>query len=186
MTDRAFRVQFAHGLESSVQGNKARFFAEHYDACTPAMNTRDFESCVAVHAGTAARFVPDLLVGSSFGGAVVVALLQRGLWRGPVLLLAQASFKFSDRARFPEGARFFDCPQLPEGARATLVHARQDQAVPIEHSVQLADGCDSTLVELIACDDNHALSGLLGSGRMPELVARALRPRVSAEPFVLT
>jgi hypothetical protein len=166
MAERALRVQFAHGLESSVQGNKARFFAQHYDACTPSMNTRDFESCVAVHAGTAARFEPDLMVGSSFGGAVVVALLQRGLWRGPVLLLAQAARKYDPNAR------------LPTGVRATLVHARQDDVVPFEHSQSLVAGCDPSLVELIACDDNHALSGLLDSGKLPGLVARACLPRV--------
>ena len=37
------RVQFVHGLESSPQGNKARLFAEHFDARTPSMDTKDYE-----------------------------------------------------------------------------------------------------------------------------------------------
>jgi hypothetical protein len=42
------RVQFAHGLESSSQGNKAkRLLPQHFTLETPAMSTRDFESCVA-------------------------------------------------------------------------------------------------------------------------------------------
>ena len=36
------------------------------------------------------RFQPDVLVGSSFGGAVAVFLALRGGWRGPLLLLAPA------------------------------------------------------------------------------------------------
>src|ERR1700754_4388730 len=92
MLDRSkLRVQFAHGLESSPQGNKAKLLAQHFATETPAMNTRDFESCVALHAGTLMRFRPDVLVGSSFGGAVAVTLLERGLYRGPTLLLAQAA-----------------------------------------------------------------------------------------------
>jgi predicted esterase len=166
MASERIRVQFAHGLESSPQGNKARGLAERYDACTPAMDTRDFECCVAVHAETLARFRPDLLIGSSFGGAVVVSLLQRGLWRGPSLLLAQA-------------ALFYDASaHLPKHARVTLVHARQDEIVPIEQSRQLASGCDPALVELIECDDDHALSRFVASGALFDAIDRACSPRV--------
>ena len=36
------RVLFIHGLEGSPQGAKARLFAEHFEASTPAMDTADF------------------------------------------------------------------------------------------------------------------------------------------------
>ena len=111
------RVQFAHGLEGSPQGAKARVLAEHFDARTPAMDTADFEACVALHAETVRAFEPDVLVGSSFGGAVVAALLQRGLWRGPTLLLAQAA----QRRGLPV--------RLPEGVPIWLVHATDDDIV---------------------------------------------------------
>lgn len=168
MEARRLRVQFAHGLESSPQGNKARLFAEHFEACTPAMDTRHFESCVALHAGTLARFQPDVLVGSSFGGAVAVALLQRKLWRGPTLLLAQAALLYNPEAR------------LPEGVRVTLLHARQDEIVPLEHSRTLSAGGDPALVELIERDDDHALSRCLHNGELVKIVSRAASPRVPA------
>ena len=79
----ALKLQFAHGLEGSPQGTKARLFDEHFTALTPAMATGDFEGCVETQARALTTFRPDLLVGSSFGGAVVVELLQRGLWPGP-------------------------------------------------------------------------------------------------------
>jgi hypothetical protein len=55
-------VQFAHGLESSPRGSKARILAEHFDALTPVMDTADFEACVAVHAAALRDFRPDVLV----------------------------------------------------------------------------------------------------------------------------
>jgi len=162
------RVQFAHGLESSPQGDKARRLAQHFDTETPAMNTRDFESCVALHAGTSMRFQPDVLVGSSFGGAVAVALLERRLYRGPTLLLAQAALKYRPEAR------------LPQGVRVLLVHAPQDEVVPIAGSRQLAASGTPELVELIEREDNHALSKLVQSGELISLVERLGQRRTTS------
>jgi len=158
------RVQFAHGLESSPHGNKARLLAQHFLTETPAMNTRDFESCVALHAGTLMRFRPDVLVGSSFGGAVAVALLERGLYRGPTLLLAQAAVLYRPAAR------------LPQGVRVLLVHAPQDEVVPFAGSRQLAATGSPGLVELLEREDDHALSRLVASGELIELVKRTAQP----------
>ena len=95
------RVQFAHGLESNPQGSKARELRRHFELACPEMDTRDFEACVKVHAATIAREKPDVLVGSSFGGAVALALLERGMWRGPTLLLAPAHRYFSSAETLP-------------------------------------------------------------------------------------
>jgi pimeloyl-ACP methyl ester carboxylesterase len=152
------RVQFIHGLESSPQGTKARLFAERFTARTPAMDTRDFEACVRVQAAELARFRPDVLVGSSFGGGVAVALLQRGLWRGPTLLLAQAAL----RQDLP--------PRLPEGVRVWLVHGLHDDIVPPEDSRTLARSGTPGLVRLFEVDDDHPLSATVESGRLVELV----------------
>jgi hypothetical protein len=155
------RIQFAHGLASTPLGNKARLFAQHFDALTPEMDTRNLESCVRVHAAALASFQPELLIGSSFGGAIAVALLERGLWRGPTLLLAQAARYYMPSCR------------LPDGLRVTLVHARQDEVVDVEGSRALATTGTPELVELIEVDDDHALTALTANGELLELVRRA-------------
>lgn len=160
------RVQFVHGLESSAQGTKARVLAAHFDARTPEMDTSDFEGCVAVHAAAAADFRPHVLVGSSFGGAVAVALLQRGLWRGRTLLLAQAAL----RQGLP--------PELPEGVPVWLVHGVDDDVVPPEDSRRLARSGTPGLVRLLEVPDDHRLSESVERGRLVEWVRElaAVRP----------
>jgi predicted esterase len=157
MTDR-LRVQFIHGLEGSPQGAKARFLAEHFEACTLAMDTRDFAGCVDAQARALAETGPDVVVGSSFGGAVAVELLARGAWRGPTLLLAQAALKLG-RTRV-----------LPVGVPVILVHGLRDDVVAIDDSRALAATGSARLVKLIEVDDDHRLQTLLDSGRLANLV----------------
>lgn len=163
------RVLFIHGLEGSPQGTKARTLAASFDTETPAMDTSDFEACVALQAERVRRFEPDVVVGSSFGGAVAVALLQREQWRGPTLLLAQAALRQGLRAR------------LPAGVPIWLVHASADEVVPIADSRALARRGTPGLVELIEVDDDHALSGYTRSGRLALDVAALATAAASAE-----
>jgi pimeloyl-ACP methyl ester carboxylesterase len=156
------RVQFIHGLEGSPQGAKARVFAKHFTALTPAMDTRDFEACVRLHAETIESFRPDVLVGSSFGGAVAVELLRRGLWCGPTLLLAQAALKRNRAA------------ELPEDVPIWLVHGRRDHLVDIEDSRSLARTGTPDLVRLIEVDDDHPLRATVESGELVTLVRELL------------
>ena len=148
------RVLFIHGLESNPKGTKARVLAEHFATDTPGMDTRDFEGCVQAQSAAIRRFEPDVVVGSSFGGAVAVALLQRGLWRGPTLLLAQAAAL--------QGLR----PELPTGVRVWLVHGSRDDLVPPAASRQLARTGSPSLVRLIEIDDDHRLSAAVADGRL--------------------
>ncbi len=162
--DRSIRVQFAHGLEGSPQGSKARRLAEAFDTRTPAMDTRDFEACVAVHEACLERFRPHVLVGSSFGGAVAVALLQRGVFRGPTLLLAQAAMRLDERAH------------LPPDVTVWLVHGLRDELIDPEQSRRLARTGSPDRVRLIEVDDDHALHASVESGALIAWV-RALAAR---------
>jgi len=152
------RVQFIHGLEGSPQGSKARLFGEHFDCVTPAMDTSDFEGCVAVQAEAIRSFEPDVLVGSSFGGAVAVELLARRVWRGRTLLLAQAALKRDPRAR------------LPEDVTVWLVHGLGDTLVDPAESRRLAHTGSPERVRLIEVEDDHPLHASVADGRLVEWV----------------
>lgn len=151
---RDLRVQFIHGLESSPQGAKAQLLARHFTARTPAMNTRDFAASVEVQAAALRDFDPHVLVGSSYGGAIAVDLLQRGVWRGPTLLLAQAALRFGMSA------------VLPRDVTVWLVHGARDEIIDPEDSRVLARSGSPGLVRLIEVDDVHALHTTVEDGRL--------------------
>ncbi len=152
------RVQFIHGLEGSPQGSKARYLAEHFEAITPAMDTSSFKGCIATQAEAIEEFKPDVLVASSFGGAVAVALLDQGLWKGPTLLLAQAALMFPTSGK------------LPADVTVWLVHGVGDLVVDVEDSQRLAATGSPDRVRLIEVDDDHRLSKSVEAGLLAEWV----------------
>jgi hypothetical protein len=162
MTSTTPRVLFIHGLESNPQGTKAVFLARHFDALTPAMNTGDFPGALATQREAIASFRPDLVVGSSFGGALAVALLEQGDWRGPTVLLAPAAAKVGLSNR------------LPEGVAVTIVHGVRDAIIPVEDSKALAATGTPALVRYLEVDDEHRLQSLVDSGQLAELVRETL------------
>lgn len=167
------RVQFIHGLESSPQSTKARTLAEQFETLTPAMQTDDFEGCITQQRLALEQFRPDVVVGSSFGGAVAVALLQRGLWRGPTLLLAQAALRTKQAC------------ELPEDVRIWLVHGLRDDIVDPADSRRLARCGTPNLVRLIEVDDDHVLRASVQGGLLVEWVRGIIDTRDSSRgvPF---
>lgn len=154
------RVLFIHGLMSSPRGHKARYLAARFDALTPAMQTGDFLACLEVQTAAIASHQPEVVIGSSFGGAVLLELIRRGVWRGPSLFLAQAALRLDSEASLP--------PDLP----VLLVHGLADEVVPIAESRTLA--ATSALARLVEVDDEHRLLELTRSERLAELVREAM------------
>ena len=94
----------------------------------------------------------DVVVGSSFGGAVTTRLLLEGSWTGPTVLLCPAGGLVAERVRTEAPS----LSELPEevAARILVVHGRQDEVVPFAHSEGLVAG---TAARLQAVDDDHRL-----------------------------
>jgi len=95
----------------------------------------------------------DVLVGSSFGGAVAIALLQRGAWRGPTVLLCPAHERVAERAWRAPPAGLATLPGA--GSAIIVVHGNADEIVPLEHSRRLVRGSQAELREV---EDDHRLT----------------------------
>lgn len=105
-----------------------------------------------------AAITPDtrVIVGSSFGGAVLLRLLHEAPhWRGACVFLAGAGPKLTPHRT------------LPAGVPCLLAHGTRDTVVPYEDSVTLANS--SPDAELRTLDDTHPLGSLLDGGLL-ELV----------------
>ena len=158
MTSSPLRVHFIHGLEGSPTGAKASFLAEHFDSVAPPMDTSNLERAIETQAQAIRDRKPDVLVGSSFGGAIAVALLDRGAYRGPTVLLAPAAAKLGVRS------------ELPLGVAVTIAHGVKDDVVPFDDSVALAATGSRGLVQLVAVEDGHRLQTLVDGAWLALLV----------------
>lgn len=108
---------------------------------------------VAVQRRALASQPVDVVVGSSFGGAVALALVRAGVWTGPTVLLCPAQARVAARAGQP-------CPSLDGVAaevarRLVVIHGVPDDVVPIDDSRALVAGTRARLLEV---DDDHRLT----------------------------
>lgn len=129
---------------------------------------RAFERSVAVQVAMLAAHKVDVVVGSSYGGAVSLALVQRGHWKGPTVLLCPAHNLIADRAKRlrPKGL-----VALGEAAaRVVVVHGVQDETVKLADSRALVAGSAAKLIEL---QDDHRLSANATPDNLREWVMAA-------------
>eukprot|EP00746_Dinoflagellata_sp_MGD_P151239 gnl/MRDRNA2_/MRDRNA2_82881_c0_seq8.p1 gnl/MRDRNA2_/MRDRNA2_82881_c0~~gnl/MRDRNA2_/MRDRNA2_82881_c0_seq8.p1 ORF type:complete len:168 (+),score=30.14 gnl/MRDRNA2_/MRDRNA2_82881_c0_seq8:98-601(+) len=134
-----------------------------------------FDIAVQAHASVVKSYKPDIIVGSSYGAALVIELMSKNVWKGPTVLLAQA-YQAVRPQRKPG-------PQIPEGVACTLVHGLRDDLVPVEHSMELAKTGTEGLVRIITPDDTHELPSLLMFAKDPT-TSRLSDPIVDLQSLV--
>ncbi len=91
----------------------------------------------------------DVVVGSSFGGAVALELMRQGAWSGRTVLLCPAQRLVAQRTGRSAP------PLPPENAQVVVVHGRRDETVPLFHSRDLVKGTRATFIEV---NDTHRLA----------------------------
>ena len=172
---------FCHGLESSPNGNKASWLKEHYDGLTPTLKTQEtrhfysgpdnksrseHQEGVRQELRLNARNVAStlcegtkLLIGSSYGGAVVCEMISMGLWAGPVLLLASAHIQLSSLTKFR--------------GHSLCIHGTRDEIIP---SVPVHKFCvqSGPTHEFWLIDDDHRLSTILTNGLLKSAIGRMI------------
>ncbi|MFT5679716.1 MAG: pimeloyl-ACP methyl ester carboxylesterase [Myxococcota bacterium] len=103
------------------------------------------------HARAAITAETTLVIGSSFGGAVLLKLLHEGGWSGPSIFLAGAGLKLTPHRT------------LPPATRALFIHGRHDDVVPLSDSRDLAAAAQVPLWEV---EDGHSLATILEDGTL--------------------
>jgi hypothetical protein len=134
------KILFLHGLEGNPEGSKPTFLKqEGYRVIAPSLPKNDWELSVARAEDYFINFRPDIIVGSSRGGAVAASFPTGDV---PKILVAPAWEKFKV---YP----------LHVDETTTILHCVDDELVTFESSCTLRDSVGCRLIE---CGENHRMS----------------------------
>ncbi len=143
------KVLFLHGLESKPGGTKAKHLEKvGYTVLNPALPKWSFEESVKIAQDVVYKEEPDVIVGSSRGGAVAMSLDTHS---AKTVLIAPAwnHFKHTEKA---------ECRK-----DAMILHSKKDDIVLIKDSYHLVKEFGATLIEVGEChrmNDEGALAAL--------------------------
>ncbi|MEN9631640.1 MAG: hypothetical protein RL077_44 [Verrucomicrobiota bacterium] len=134
------KILFLHGKESGPGGTKPTYLAEHgFTVINPALPKDDFDASVLIAQAAFDEHTPDVVVGSSRGGAVAMNI---NIGDAGMVLLAPAWKKWGNAKTVRPQTR--------------VIHSRQDDIVLFASSEELvASNPASVLVEI---GTDHRLS----------------------------
>jgi pimeloyl-ACP methyl ester carboxylesterase len=140
MSDIKMKILFLHGKEGSPRGKKVSFLVgKGYQVVAPDLPKDDWEGSIQHALSCLEVYKPDVIIGSSRGGAVACELDVTI----PKILIAPAYLKF------------FSSPRPFVDESTTVLHCLFDDIVDYADSVRLEElyGC-----RLIPCGKNHRMS----------------------------
>lgn len=159
-------ILFLHGWRSVVGGVKPTYLARAgHTVINPALNDDDFALAVGTAQAEYDRHLPDVIVGSSRGGAVAMNLVSLAT---PLVLLCPAWKNWGTATTLK--------------SNSVILHSRMDDVIPFEDSEQLLANSRLPAEALIEVGSDHRLADdsslsvmlwaceLLGSGQqLPQL-----------------
>lgn len=126
------KVLFLHGWQSVPGGVKPSYLRSRgCEVINPKLDDEDFAAAVRTAQAELDRHLPDVIVGSSRGGAVAMNL---SAGRTPKVLLCPAWKKWGTARTVPPGT--------------IILHSTEDEVIPYEHSVELAETSGATVIEV--------------------------------------
>lgn len=132
------KVLFLHGLESKPGGSKAKALKEAgFEVLNPALPKEPFDIAVKIAQDVINYERPSVVVGSSRGGAVAMAVKPMGAQR---VLIAPAWRKYGVSKNLDS---------------AFVLHSETDDIVPFEDTQELFR--NNVGITVIACDDDHRM-----------------------------
>jgi alpha-beta hydrolase superfamily lysophospholipase len=155
------KILFLHGWHSVPGGVKPSSLVQHgYEVINPPLDDDDFDKAVHTVQVEYDRHQPEVIVGSSRGGAVAMNLASGST---PLVLLCPAWRRWGKASTVKPGT--------------VILHSQADEVIPIADSRQLVR--DSGLPEsaLIVVGSDHRLADPDSLRAMREACARAAANR---------
>lgn len=135
-------ILFLHGWHSVVGGVKPTYLRDHgHDVVNPALSDDDFDEALRTAQGEYDRHHPDVIVGSSRGGAIAMNLSAGST---PLVLLC------------PAWKRWGNVHSVKPGT--TILHSESDDVIPIADSRELVRISGLPASALIVIGNDHRLA----------------------------
>ncbi|MCA9108019.1 MAG: alpha/beta hydrolase [Planctomycetales bacterium] len=136
------RILFLHGWKSVVGGLKPTYLqAAGHEVINPALDDDDFPAAVRTAQAAYRQHPPDVVVGSSRGGAVALNIDSGAT---PLVLLCPAWKKWGAVDRLKESS--------------VVLHSRLDEVIPFADSVELVELSGLPAETLIEVGADHRLA----------------------------
>jgi hypothetical protein len=153
------KILFLHGWTSKPGSVKPTFLAEHgHTVFNPALPDEDFDEAVRIAQAEFDRHKPDVIVGSSRGGALAMSM-ESG--KTPLVLLCPAWKRWGSATAAK--------------AQTTILHSRGDEFVPFADSEELVRNSGLPAIALVEVGTDHRLADPEPLQAMLEACARAVK-----------
>lgn len=151
------KILFLHGWKSVPGGIKPSFLKQAgHDVLNPALDHDDFDAAVGTAQSEFDQHQPDVIVGSSRGGAVAMALRCGDT---PLVLLCPAWKNWGQATRIKPGSLVF--------------HSRLDDVIPFEDSEELVARSGLPPETVVQVGADHRLAD---PGSLQAMLAACVRP----------
>ncbi len=136
------RILFLHGWQSVVGGRKPTYLHEHgHEVINPALPDDDFEESVRIAEAEYDQHQPDVIVGSSRGGAVAMNIKSGDT---PLVLLCPAWKNWGTATKLKPNS--------------VILHSRQDDVIPYSDSEELVTNSGLQEATLVEVGTDHRLA----------------------------
>jgi len=136
------KILFLHGWTSVPGGRKPTFLKDHgHTVLNPELPDEDFDEAVRIAQAEYDRGQPDVVVGSSRGGAVAMNIDSQGT---PLVLLCPAWKKWGTATTVKPNT--------------TILHSRADDVVPFGDTKELLANSGLPTEAFIAVGNDHRLA----------------------------
>ena len=151
------KILFLHGWQSTPGGIKPTCLKDHgHEVLNPALPDEDFDAAVRVAQAEFDRHKPDVVVGSSRGGAVAMNVNSDNT---PLVLLCPAWKRWGTATAVKPGT--------------VVLHSRTDEVVPFEDSLELVRNSGLPASALVEVGTEHRLADDESLKKMLEVVEKA-------------
>jgi hypothetical protein len=151
------KILFLHGWQSTPGGVKPTYFKNHgHTVLNPALPDDDFDAAVRIAQAEFDRGKPDVVVGSSRGGAVAMNIDSGS---SPLVLLCPAWKRWGTATTVRPGT--------------IILHSQADETIPFADSQELLRNSGLPESALVVVGHEHRLADPESLAKMVEAVERS-------------